>query len=85
MNIKDELLYKEIIHLALGMEDKEKCVVALLYLALQLGCKAGEERVKNGDKSICEHCVLNYIGCTNILNCCKYHGLNNKEGDENND
>ncbi len=85
MNIKDELLYREIIHLALDMEDKEKCVVALLYLALQLGCQAGEERVANGDKFPCEHCVLNYIGCTNILNCCKYHGLNNKEGDESND
>ena len=82
MNPKDALLYEQICQLAQGIEDKEKAIVGLLYLAVGIGCKDTQE--KNGNKSpYCKGCIFNSWGlCYEIHKFCQYHGVSNKYEEE---
>lgn len=78
MNPKDALLYEQICQLAQGIEDKEKAIVGLLYLAVGLGCKSTQE--KNGNKPpYCKGCIFtSWSLCHEIYNFCQYLGVSNK-------
>ena len=82
MNPKDAWLYEQICLLAQGIEDKEKAIVGLLYLAVGLGCKDTQE--KNGNKPpYCKGCIFSSWGlCHEIHQFCQYHGVSNKYEEE---
>ena len=75
MNPKDSFLYQQICTLAQHMEDQEKAVIALLYLASGLCCKNTQE--KNGHKTpYCKNCMFNsWTLCKEIHDFCQYHGV----------
>ena len=82
MNPKDALLYEQICQLAQGIEDKEKAIVGLLYLAVGLGCKDTQERNGN-EPPYCKGCIFNSWNlCHEIYQFCQYHGVSNKCEDE---
>lgn len=82
MNPKDAYLYEQIIALAQGIEDKDKAVVALLYLAQGLACKTAQER-KEDNEAICSHCIFYYWSiCHELTEFCQYNGVSNKPEDE---
>lgn len=77
MNPKDAWIYEQICILAQSM-DREKAVIALLYLAQGIACKTTQE--KNGNKPpYCKGCIFNsWSLCKEIRDFCQYHGVSNK-------
>ena len=82
MNPKDSLLYEQICRLAQGIEDTEKAITGLLYLALGLCCKNTQEKNKH-KPPYCKNCIFNsWTLCQEIYNFCQYHGVSNKYEEE---